>query len=285
MRRLDAWEAFQLEKARHEAITRTAFKETPEPSALDALEYRDPERRFAHVRPEVMTMDQARVEIERITHEQAWRYLKDDDALNELEEEGRRRLDYYEAIKDLSDPPTLDEIRQRCGGDELTDPLIGTAFDLHDALMAWEVGPEAIARAVLGREPTEAESEAMADATEWSWEAAHLVAMWRLVDEKAEEADEGKPAYRVINSAACREIVAGMRLQGIAQRVRLLIAYAEQAAVVPHQDDHAKFQRYDAGLERSLFKAMHELEALQEKRQGGSAPLARVEVHGDAGEA
>jgi hypothetical protein len=33
-------------------------------------------------------------------------------------------------------------------------------------------------------------------------------------------------------------------------------------------------------LSRQLYKALHELEALQAKRAGGTAPLARLDVQG-----
>ena len=41
-----------------------------------------------------------------------------------------------------------------------------------------------------------------------------------------------------------------------------------------------KVTSYEAHLSRGLYKAMHELEALQARRQGGSAPLARLDVDG-----
>jgi hypothetical protein len=37
---------------------------------------------------------------------------------------------------------------------------------------------------------------------------------------------------------------------------------------------------YEAHLSRLLFKALHELEALQVRRSGGSAPLGRLDVNG-----
>jgi hypothetical protein len=41
-----------------------------------------------------------------------------------------------------------------------------------------------------------------------------------------------------------------------------------------------KVARYEAHLSRLLYKAMHELEALQTRRGCGSAPLARLDVDG-----
>jgi len=44
-----------------------------------------------------------------------------------------------------------------------------------------------------------------------------------------------------------------------------------------------KVARYEAHLSRGLYKALHELEALQARRTGGAAPLARLDVDGLAG--
>jgi hypothetical protein len=41
-----------------------------------------------------------------------------------------------------------------------------------------------------------------------------------------------------------------------------------------------KVVRYEAHLSRQLYKAMHELEALQARRMGGSVPLARLDIDG-----
>lgn len=44
-----------------------------------------------------------------------------------------------------------------------------------------------------------------------------------------------------------------------------------------------KLQHYEAHLERVLYrdcKGLHELEAMQERHNGGQAPLTRVEIRG-----
>ncbi len=51
-------------------------------------------------------------------------------------------------------------------------------------------------------------------------------------------------------------------------------------SLIPTGKDLAKIMRYEAHLNRQLYQAMHELEALKARRQGDSAPLARVDVHG-----
>jgi hypothetical protein len=52
--------------------------------------------------------------------------------------------------------------------------------------------------------------------------------------------------------------------------------------LLPDEKILEKVARYEAHLSRQLFKAMHELEALQVRRGGGSALLARLDVDGSA---
>lgn len=50
--------------------------------------------------------------------------------------------------------------------------------------------------------------------------------------------------------------------------------------LLPDGEILQKISRYEAHLSRQLFKALHELEALQIRRSGGSVPLARLDVDG-----
>ena len=50
--------------------------------------------------------------------------------------------------------------------------------------------------------------------------------------------------------------------------------------ILPDEKTLEKVSRYEAHLSRGLYKAMHELEALQVRRSGGAAPLARLDVEG-----
>ncbi len=49
---------------------------------------------------------------------------------------------------------------------------------------------------------------------------------------------------------------------------------------LPGQEEVPKIVRQEAHLSRQLYQALHELEALQARRRGQAAPLARVDVHG-----
>ncbi len=45
-------------------------------------------------------------------------------------------------------------------------------------------------------------------------------------------------------------------------------------------EDLDKVQRYEGHLHRQLIQTLRELEAMQERRRGGAAPLARLDVSG-----
>ncbi len=50
--------------------------------------------------------------------------------------------------------------------------------------------------------------------------------------------------------------------------------------LLPMGPDPDTVVRYEAHLNRQLYEALHELEALQARRHGESAPLAGVDVQG-----
>jgi hypothetical protein len=54
--------------------------------------------------------------------------------------------------------------------------------------------------------------------------------------------------------------------------------------VLPNEQGLGKVIRYEAHLHRQLLQTLHELEAIQARRQGLQTPLARVDVQGLRGE-
>ena len=86
-------------------------------------------------------------------------------------------------------------------------------------------------------------------------------------------------------------------LEAATERVRLDIIGAKAAAerveqdlrrmsrerLLPDEKTLEKVARYEAHLTRLFHKALHELEALQTRRSGGAAPLARLDVDGLVG--
>jgi len=53
---------------------------------------------------------------------------------------------------------------------------------------------------------------------------------------------------------------------------------ARRDRILPKEADLQKIARYEAHLGRQMYQALHELEALQARRRGRAAPLARVDV-------
>jgi hypothetical protein len=84
----------------------------------------------------------------------------------------------------------------------------------------------------------------------------------------------------------------------VAEKYRGIVRSKEEAAdravarldrmrrqrLLPDPDTLNTWIRYDAHRNRQFCRALHELEALRARRQGGVAPLARVDVQGLLGE-
>ncbi len=68
-----------------------------------------------------------------------------------------------------------------------------------------------------------------------------------------------------------------------AERVEAELSNMRREWLLPDEKTLEKISRYEAHLSRLMFKALHELEALQVRRSGGAAPLARLDVDGLAG--
>jgi hypothetical protein len=68
-----------------------------------------------------------------------------------------------------------------------------------------------------------------------------------------------------------------------AERVEQDLARMGRERILPDEKTLEKVARYEAHLSRLFHKALHELEALQVRRAGGTVPLARLDVDGLAG--
>jgi hypothetical protein len=123
-------------------------------------------------------------------------------------------------------------------------------------------------------------------------EKAVLAARWEM---------EPKEVHEVLTSSEdlpdLLELLGVERTRAALERelrsTQLNVALVEQALAAYHQataerqararpdlDELGKLQRYEAHLERMLYRALHELEALQARRRGEAAPLGRIEVYG-----
>jgi hypothetical protein len=87
----------------------------------------------------------------------------------------------------------------------------------------------------------------------------------------------------LIEAATERARLDIIRAKAAAERVEQDLARMSRERLLPDDKTLEKVSRYEAHLSRGLYKALHELEALQVRRLGGSAPLARLDVDGLAG--
>jgi hypothetical protein len=78
-----------------------------------------------------------------------------------------------------------------------------------------------------------------------------------------------------VRAEARYEIV---RLEGEAKEVRAQLLKKRRERVLLDEADLQRISRYEAHLSRQMYQALHELEALQTRREGKAAPLARLDV-------
>jgi hypothetical protein len=84
----------------------------------------------------------------------------------------------------------------------------------------------------------------------------------------------------VATESARRDIIGK---EQAAEQVERDLERISRERLLPEEKTLEKVARYEAHLSRGLYKAMHELEALQARRTAGAAPLARLDVDGLAG--
>ncbi len=123
-------------------------------------------------------------------------------------------------------------------------------------------------------------------------EKAVLAARWGIDLEELEEielaAEDFPSLLEVVGVERARTVLehelrttqwrVGLAEQAIEAYHRATAERQERAR--PDLDELGKLQRYEAHLERMLYRALHELEALQARRRGEAVPLGRIEVYG-----
>jgi hypothetical protein len=90
----------------------------------------------------------------------------------------------------------------------------------------------------------------------------------------------GEDQEDLIEAATERARLDIISAKSAAERVERDLARMSRERLLPDDRTLEKVARYEAHLSRLFHKALHELEALQLRRQGGSAPLARLDVDG-----
>jgi hypothetical protein len=72
----------------------------------------------------------------------------------------------------------------------------------------------------------------------------------------------------------------GIEVGATLRRWEQLADRMRRERTLPHSEDTEKILRYEAHLHRQLLQTLHELEAMQARRAGQAAPLARLDVQG-----
>lgn len=98
----------------------------------------------------------------------------------------------------------------------------------------------------------------------------------------ARETDEDPAELLEAATAEAKRVIIGK--EQAAEQVARDLAKIGRERLLPDAKTIEKVARYEAHLSRLLFKSLHELEALQTRRAGGTAPLVRLDVDGTGAE-
>jgi hypothetical protein len=90
--------------------------------------------------------------------------------------------------------------------------------------------------------------------------------------------DEDPEELLEVATDSARRVV--IRKEQASEQVERDLGRMARERLLPEEKTLEKVSRYEAHLSRLMFKALHELEALQVSRSGGAAPLARLDVDG-----
>jgi hypothetical protein len=112
--------------------------------------------------------------------------------------------------------------------------------------------------------------------SEWDgWTVSLLRECISAIASAAKEDEEG-----LIEAATERARLNITSVKAAAERIEQELARMSRERLLPDEKTLEKVARYEAHLSRLFHKALHELEAMQTRRSGGSALLARLDVDG-----
>jgi len=114
------------------------------------------------------------------------------------------------------------------------------------------------------------------DIAEWDgWTVSLVRECISAIASAAKEEEEG-----LIEAATERARLDIISAKAAAERVEQDLARMSRERLLPDDRTLEKVARYEAHLSRLFHKALHELEAMQTRRSGAVAPLARLDVDG-----
>jgi hypothetical protein len=151
------------------------------------------------------------------------------------------------------------------------DIIIWGAMECADKVVEGEVDPEELLKSVSVPGLPESDS--------WEGYEGWTAGLVRAVIEALAHSTDEEPEELL--KAATRDARFKMeRTKLEAEKVERDLRNMSRERLLPDEKTLEKVARYEAHLSRGFFKALHELEALQVRRSGGAAPLARLDVDG-----
>jgi hypothetical protein len=120
------------------------------------------------------------------------------------------------------------------------------------------------------------------DSDSWEGYKGWTAGLVREVIEKVAQATD-EESEELLEAAIRSARWKAERSKREAEKVERDLRNMARERLLPTEKILEKVARYEAHLSRGLYKALHELEALQVRRAGGAAPLARLDVDGLAG--
>jgi hypothetical protein len=176
----------------------------------------------------------------------------------------------YRLLKRL---PKLEDDKRLSSLD--ADTILWAVAEVTDRVAEGEMAPEDLLEEIsIPGVPDGAEEREDFD----GWSAGAVRAGVEAIATATDE-DPGELLEVAIDSAK-RNVVGK---QQAAEQVEQDLERMARERLLPDEKTLEKVSRYEAHLSRLLFKALHELEAIQVRRSGGAAPLARLDVDGLAG--
>jgi hypothetical protein len=120
------------------------------------------------------------------------------------------------------------------------------------------------------------------DSDSWEGYEGWTAGLVRAVIEKVAKATDEVPE-ELLEAATRSARRKAERSNLEAEKVERDLRNMARERLLPDEKTLEKVSRYETHLSRGLYKALHELEALQTRRSGGAAPLARLDVDGLTG--
>jgi hypothetical protein len=154
------------------------------------------------------------------------------------------------------------------------DTIIWEATECADKVAEGEVDPEELLDCVS--------VPGLPGSDSWEGYEGWTVGLVRAVIEKVAQAIDEEPKG-LLEAATRNARFKAERTRLEAEKVEQDLRNTSWERLLPDDKILEKIARYEAHLSRSLYKALHELEALQARRTGGAVPLARLDVDGLVG--